>query len=184
MPKQVKGIILSRLFVLITIILVPIAIFLIYNLGDFTLWYSVDPNLTFLIITVLCPIVFSISWLLFLILFANRFSQTLESMDNTIQVVPMRLKFFFGVNALVLLFIFVFPIITPVVSALIFASAAWRLTTFRKQNWEDTKASFGTKFLMVLFSILPIFCAISVLPNYLELAIFLWKYIWTPLLRL
>ena len=182
MPKEIKGIIVSRLFVLITILTLPIVIFLIYNVADFTLWYSDDPEWTTIIIKILCPTIFSISWLLFLLLFANRLAETLESMDKTIRVVPMRLKFFFGVNALVILFIFVFPAITPFVSALIFMSLAWRLTTFRKQDWSDSKTSFGTKFLMGVFSILPIFCGVSVLPNYFTLAAFLWQSLWLPLL--
>jgi hypothetical protein len=182
MPKEVKGIIVSRLFVLITVITLPIATFLIYNIVDFNLWYSNDPELTFLIVKVLSPLVFSVSWLFFLVIYANRLSQTLESMDNTVRVVPLRLKFFFGVNALVVLFIFIFPFITPLVSALSFASLAWRLTTFRKQDWDNSEASFGTRFLMITFAILPIFCAVSVLPDYLTLAIFLWEVLWLPLL--
>ena len=35
---------------------------------------------------------------------------------------------------------------------------------------------------MLLFSLLPIFCAVSILPNYLTLAIFVFEYLWLPLL--
>ena len=182
MPKEIRGVIVSRLIVLISIIILPIGIFLIYNLGDFFLWYSADPELTFLVVKLLCPVVFSVSWLFFLILFANRLAQTIEAMDNTIRVVPLRLKFFYGVNAIFILFIFVFPLITPVVSTLIFASLAWRLTTFRKQDWDDSSVSNGTKLLMGIFSLLPLFCAVSILPNYLLLAIFLWQNVWLPFL--
>jgi len=182
MSKEVKGIIVSRLIVLISIILVPIAMFLIFNLVNFKLWFSDDPALNFWILNVLCPLVFSVSWLFFLILFANRFSATIEAMDKTVGVVPLRLRFFFGINALFILFIFVFPLITPIISILSFASMAWRLTTFRKESWDDSGISFGTKLLMILFSILPIFCAIVILPQYILLSIFLWENIWLPLL--
>ncbi len=184
MPKEIKGIILSRLIVLILIIFVPVAIFLMYNLTDFILWYSPDdPILNLVIIKILCPLVFSISWLFFLILFINRFASTIDNFDKTISVVPSRLKFFYGLNAIYILFIFVFPIITPIISVLSFASFAWRLTTIKRGDWEDdSKISFITKFMMALFSILPIFCAISIIPEFIKLAIFLWTVIWLPLL--
>ncbi|HDZ17372.1 hypothetical protein LCGC14_0599850 [marine sediment metagenome] len=183
MPKEIKGIILSRLIVLISIILVPIAIFLIYNLADFDLWFSSDPIITFVIIKILSPLVFSISWLFFLILFINRFASTIDNFDKLVSVVPSRLKFFYGLNAIIILFIFVFPIITPIISILSFASFAWRLTTFKKEAWDDdSEVKFITKFMMVLASIIPIFCTISVIPQFIVLASFLWNDIWLPLL--
>ncbi len=183
MPKEIKGIILSRLIVLISIIFVPVAIFLMYNLTDFNLWYSNDPIIKIVIIKILCPLVFSISWLFFLILFINRFASTIDNFDKTISVVPSRLKFFYGLNAIYILFIFVFPIITPIISVLTFASLAWRLTTFKKGDWDDDdEVSFITKLMMVLSSIVPIFCTISILPELFVLARFLWEVIWIPLL--
>ena len=176
MSKTVKGIIVTRLIVLLSIILVPLSIFLIFSLVDFHLWYSFDPILNFWIIKILSPTVFSVSWLFFLILFVNRFANTMDSFDEKISVVPSRLKFFYGINAVYILFIFVFPIITPFISILSFASFAWRLTTFRKENWEDdSKISFLTKFVMVLAAIIPIFCTVSIIPEFLALPLFLWN---------
>ena len=179
MTKTVKGILIPRLIVLLAIFLVPLSIFFIFSLVDFNLWYSNDASLNFFVIKILSPIVYSVSWLFFLILFANRFANTMESFDDKISVVPSRLKFFYGLNAIYILFIFVFPIITPVISILNFASFAWRLTTFRKESWEeDTKTSFLTKLVMVLASLIPIFCTVSIIPEFLELPIFLWNNIW------
>ena len=179
MSKTVKGILIPRLIVLLAIILVPLSIFLIFSFVDFNLWYSNEASLNFFVIKILSPIVYSVSWLFFLILFANRFANTMESFDDKISVVPSRLKFFYGINAVYILFIFVFPIITPVISILSFASFAWRLTTFRKESWEeDTKISFITKLIMVLASVIPIFCTVSIIPEFLELPLFLWNNIW------
>ncbi|MFX1233452.1 MAG: hypothetical protein ACFFBY_02745 [Promethearchaeota archaeon] len=183
MSKQVKGVIVSRLIVLLAIILVPLSIFFIYAFVDFGIWYSNDPTFTFWMVRLVCPLVFSISWLFFLILFASRFANTIDSFDDRISVVPSRLKFFYGINAVYILFIFVFPTITPVVSILSFASFAWRLTTFRKESWEeDTRVSFITKFVMVFASLIPLFCTISIIPEYLDLPLFLWNIIWVPIL--
>ncbi|MFX0027972.1 MAG: hypothetical protein ACFE8B_02085 [Candidatus Hermodarchaeota archaeon] len=183
MPREIKGLILSRLIILLTIVLLPVAIFLIYNLADFSLWFSSDTTLEVGLIKLLCPIVFCVSWVFFLVLFAERFSDTLDEIDRTISVVPSRLKFFYGVNAVYILFIFVFPFITPIISVISFASFAWRLTTFQKKRWEeDTKISTLTWIMMIIFAILPIFCSIIVLPEYLILLDFLWNDIWLPIL--
>lgn len=183
MPKEIKGLILSRLVILISIIFVPLAIFLIYNFADFSLWFSNDATLKVVLIKVLCPTVFSVSWLFFLILFAKRFADTIDDFDRTISVVPSRLKFFYGINAIYILLIFIFPLITPLISILSFASFAWRLTTFRKKRWEeDTKISTTTWIMMAIAALLPIFCSFVVLPEYLVLADFLWNVIWVPIL--
>jgi len=183
MPKEIKGLILSRLIILISIVLVPLAIFLIYNVTDFSLWFSNDATLEAILIKLLCPTVFSVSWLFFLILFAERFADTLDHFDKTISVVPSRLKFFYGINAVYILLIFVFPLITPIISILSFASFAWRLTTFRKKRWEeDTKIAITTWIMMGVAALLPVFCSIVVLPEYFVLADFLWNVIWIPIL--
>ena len=179
MSKRVKGLIVTRLIILIAIILVPLSIFLIFFFVDFHLWYSNDPILNFWIIKILSPTVFSVSWLFFLILFVNRFANAMDSFDEKISVVPSRLKFFYGINAVYILFIFVFPILTPFISILSFASFAWRLTTFRKESWEDdSQTSFTTKLVMVLASLIPIFCTVSIIPEFLALPLFLWNNIW------
>jgi len=179
MSKTVKGVVIPRLIVLLAIVLVPLSIFLIFSLVDFNLWYSNDASLNFFIVKILSPTVYSVSWLFFLILFANRFANTMESFDDKISVVPSRLKFFYGINAMYILFIFVFPVITPVISILSFASFAWRLTTFRKESWEeDTETSFFTKLIMALAALIPIFCTVSIIPEFLELPLFLWNNIW------
>ena len=183
MSKTVKGVIIPRLVVLLAIILVPLSIFIIFSFVNFNLWYSNDVNLNFFVIKILSPIVYSVSWLFFLILFANRFANTMESFDDKISVVPSRLKFFYGINAVYILFIFVFPIITPVISILSFASFAWRLTTYRKESWEDdTETSKLTKIVMGLAALIPIFCTVSIIPEFLALPIFLWNNVWLLLI--
>ncbi|MHA1376528.1 MAG: hypothetical protein ACTSR7_19795 [Promethearchaeota archaeon] len=183
MSKEVKGLILSRLIVVILIIMVPLSTFLIYDLVVFSLWYSSDPVLNFWLIKIIIPLVYGISWIFFLILFANRLANALDSFNEKIDVVPSRMKFFYGINAIYLLIIFIFPLITPIISILSFASFAWRLSTYRKEDWEDdTAVSFFTKLLMAIFALVPIFCTISIIHQYLDLSIFLWNNIWIRIL--
>ncbi len=183
MPKEVKGIVLSRLIVVISIILIPIITFFIFYLVDFGLWYTSNATLNFLVIKILCPIVFSVSWLFFLILFAKRVAASIDNMDNLTGVIPLRLKIFYGIIAGFLALIWFIPLATPIVSILSFSSMAWRLTTHGKESWDDPKVSNLTKFTMVLFSIIPIFCFISILPDYMILAQFLFEQIWTPMVN-
>jgi MFS family permease len=108
----------------------------------------------------------------------------MDSFDDKISVVPSRLKFFYGINAVYILFIFVFPLITPFISILSFASFAWRLTTFRKEGWEDdSQTSLFTKIVMVIASLIPIFCTVSIIPEFLELPLFLWNNIWLEIIE-
>lgn len=182
MPRQVKGFLLSRLIVLLAIILIPVAIFLVFFFVDFNLWYSNDPMISFWIIKVLCPIIFSASWLFFMILFAERIALTIDSMDRVVSIIPLRLKLFYGMIAVVVLFVFIFPLISPLIGVISFMSLAWRATTFHKEEWTaETKTPFYTKVLMVLAASVPIFCTVSIIPEYLVLSVFLSTQIWVPI---
>ncbi|MFO8020585.1 MAG: hypothetical protein R6U96_18325 [Promethearchaeia archaeon] len=184
MAKRVKGILLSRLIILVSIFIIPIVIFIIFNLVEFTLWFSTDPELTFWILQVLCPIVFSVSWVFFLLLFAGHTAESIDAMDNKVGTMSIHYKTFFGINALFVIIIFVFPLITPFISILSFASIAWKLTTFRKDWTVNEKVSFSTKISMVFAALIPLFCSICILPDYLELATFVLFEIWFPMVDL
>lgn len=183
MARQLKGILISRLIVLASIILIPVAIFFVFFLVDFDLWFSTDPVLTFWIIKIICPIVFSVSWLFFMILFADRIALTIDSMDKIVSIIPLRLKLFYGMIALVVLFVFIFPLISPLIGIISFMSLAWRVTTFKKKEWDDSGSPFYTKILMFLAALVPIFCTISIIPEYLVLSIFLSTQIWIPITK-
>ena len=182
MSRRIKGVLVSRLVIIMAIILVPIATFLIFNLVDFTLWFSTDPVVNFWILQILCPLVFSLSWVFFLIIFANHTAQSLDTMDKRIGVVSIRYKMFFGINALFIMIIFIFPLITPFVSILSFASIAWRITTVRKDWVADESVPAGTKITMILAALIPLFCTVCIIVDYLKLAFFVFFEVWVPLL--
>jgi len=183
MSRKIKGIIVSRLIVLVSIFLVPILIFIIFSLVPFHLTWA-DEQTQFILLQILIPLVFSISWVYFLLIFANRTASSIDMMDKTIGVVPLRLKFFYGLNALFVLLIFIYPLITPIISVLAFASLAWRLTTFRREEWDtQSKTSLLTKIAIIIAIILPVVCGIIILPEIITLSIYLWSNIWVPLLE-
>jgi len=182
MARRIKGVIVSRLIVLLSIFLVPISIFIIFFFAPFQLAW-IDEQARFFLLKILIPLVFSISWMYFLFLFSNRTANSIDMMDKTIGVVPLRLKFFYGLNAIFILLIFIYPLITPVVSVLSFASLAWRLTTFRRDEWDSqSKTSRLTKITIIIAIILPIVCGIIIIPEMITLSLFLWSNIWVPLL--
>ncbi len=185
MPFTIKNIMVSRLFVLLAIFLVPVAIFLVFNFTDFSVWWTSDPLLSDIIVKFITPFTYAVSWFYFLVLFANRFADTIDSMEKHTNIIPLRLKIFYGINALFVLFVFVFPLITPVVSILSFASMMWQLTTFRKTNWDEKQnIPLITKILAIAAAILPIFCTVSIIPDYLKLPIYLFQSVWIPMLDL
>ncbi len=183
MPREIKGIILSRILILVSIVAVPVIIFLVFIFTDFHVWWTDDVALTVFLANFLAPLTFSISWFYFLVLFATRFSIAIDSMEKTINIIPLRLKIFYGINAMLILFIWVFPLITPIVSVLSFASLAWQLSTIRKKNWDEkSRAPIITYPLMILAAILPIFCTFNIALDYLKLPLYLWEVVWIPLL--
>lgn len=184
MSRSIKGVIVSRLLVLISIFSVPILIFIIFAFTPFELAWLPDENLKFWILKVIIPIIFSVSWMYFLILFATRIAASIDMMDKTIGVVPLRLKFFYGLNAIFVLLIFVYPLITPIFAVISSASFAWRLTTLRVKDWEKrNKTSLLTKVVTIIFIVPPVLCGIIIMPEIFTLSYQLWANIWVPLLE-
>ncbi|TXT66952.1 MAG: conserved membrane protein of unknown function [Promethearchaeota archaeon] len=183
MARKVKSLLVSRLIVLITAILIPIAIFVIFISVNFDLWFSESQTLEFWIIKVLCPVIFAASWLYFMILFRNRIALTIDSMERVTSIIPLRLKIFYGMIALFVLFIFIFPLITPFVSILSFMSIAWQISTRTHEFDASGKSPWYTKILMILFVIVPIFCTVAIIPEYVLLSNFISASIWEPLIE-
>lgn len=182
MVRRVKGILVSRLIVLLAVILLPIIIFVTFFFIDFDFrilfWVINDPVASFWMVKILCPVIFSVSWLFFLIIFSNRFAKTLDSMDHTVSFIPLRLKLFYGIVAIIFMFILVFPLITPIISVLSFMSMAWRVSTYKKEDWEDSDIGLFTKIFLGIAAIFPIFCSIIIIPQYLILATSLIEFMW------
>ncbi|MBY9007204.1 MAG: hypothetical protein KGD63_10650 [Candidatus Lokiarchaeota archaeon] len=181
MSREVGGIIVSRLIILIALIIIPLSSFLIFIFADFELWYTDDPNTIFWMTKVLCPLVFSLSWIFFIGIFLNRLAMSFDKMDNTISIIPLRLKLFYGAIAVVVIFIFILPIITPFISIISFMSLAWQGSTRKKENWDESKTPFSTKLLMVGAALLPIFCTISIISEFVRISFLFSTSIWADL---
>ncbi len=177
MARTYKGLYISRLIVLASIFAIPVVVFIIFFLGDFNLWYSDNALAEFLVLKLLCPLTFSVSWFYFISLLKERVANTIDAMDRVTSIIPLRLKIFYGMIALVVLFIFVFPLLTPVICVLSFMSMAWHVST-QEHDFSEGGIPFITKLLIGLAVILALFCTISIIPQYISLFTFLFTGIW------
>jgi len=174
----------SRIFVLIYTVVVPLFILITFLFFDFPLaWlpydWSTNSKTVVILVNYVAPILYCIMWLYFNILLANRFSQTIEIMQGTSSSISAHYLIFYGVNALVIMFAFLSPVITPVVGVLSSASLMFTILT-SKVSWEelDEKTRKFVKTVSILSGIPVLFVSILVAPDLMVLAIDFFKNIW------
>lgn len=181
--RRIKGLLVSRLLVIISIIAIPIFIFLLFSGSTLSLfkmeWIPLEWREEILMIT---PWVFTFGWLFMLILFANRISGSVDDLDENFQVIPGRYRLFYGINALSLMVIFAFPISTPLVAVLAFASAGYRLATLRTDWNKVEKTPVGAIVLAIIFAAIPAIISVAVLPDLLTFSQFIWNEFWVLLI--
>ncbi|MHA1818862.1 MAG: hypothetical protein ACTSU2_03215 [Promethearchaeota archaeon] len=182
--RRIKGLKISRLLVLLSIIFVPIGTFFIFNSSMRSIfrmdWVPVEWRDIILNIT---PWVYTISWVFMLVLFANRIAGTFDIIDSNFSVIPNRLKIFYGINAIVVMIIFVFPLLTPVVGILAFASFGYRLGVIG-HDWDKYDYTPRIAYILaVIFSIIPLFISVAVIPDMLAFSEKLWAIYWLPLIN-
>ncbi|HMF29898.1 MAG TPA: hypothetical protein VKK79_00675, partial [Candidatus Lokiarchaeia archaeon] len=170
----------SRVITVVFVPLVPIAIFLyFYFLGiTITVPWIPDPDVAAIVVKWVAPALFAFGWAFILLLFVTRIADTFEEFETTSKVIPLRLRFFYGLDALALAILFAFPMITPVIAVIAFASLGWRLMTSRTDWDSDAKAGAGTYIVMILFAIPPAACAYIYIPATLILAQYFWNNFW------
>ena len=175
--RKIKGVMFSRLLVVLAIPIIPTIIFLIFSGGvnntifDFNLIKSETLKAFILKIT---PWIFSISWVFILGLFASRISNSLDAIDRSFQVVPRRLNLFYGVNAVIILMVFVFPLLTPLICILAFASLGYRVT-IAIVGWEDDdKAPKSALIVAMICAIFPGIISLTVMPDMFTFAQSIW----------
>lgn len=158
------------------LITIPILSFLVFNQFDFNLeWVPLDWKNTILIVA---PWFFSLGWIFVLLLFADRIAGSFDEVDLSAQVIPQRLKIYYGFNAIVVLIIFAFPLLSPVMCILSFASLGFRLSTFRIDWDEEEKTPTYAKIISILFAVYPAIISLIVLPEMFSFSQFIWNTYW------
>ncbi|MBD3230636.1 MAG: hypothetical protein GF329_20825 [Candidatus Lokiarchaeota archaeon] len=146
-----------RLLVVILFILIPVYFFLMFftvaNLSGGALqlygllWY-LDKNLVFYFIM---PLVLSVPWFIFLILFKNNFADSFLIMHNTRSVITPRWTIFYALSSFFIVGMFIFPAIAPIFSMFGFFVIAWRL--FIASSWAE-KRGRGTNICWFLILVI------------------------------
>jgi len=179
--RKIKSIVLSRLIVLIVIIIIPILTFYIFTQNNFFQMNLIPENFRNFVI-IISPWLFTFSWLFILILFANRFAKSIDTMDEQIKVIPTRYKLFYGLNAILLLATYAFPLLTPLMCVLAFASLGYRLGIINV-DWDNVeKIPAIAIILAIIFAIIPTGISIAVIPDLLSFSKYVWDNYWIPII--
>ncbi len=141
-------------------------------------WIITDLVLQDRILHWIAPAIYATGWIFMLIVFATRAADTSEAVAASSKIIPMRMRLFYTVNALFLTIIFVFPVATPFVAVIAFASFGWRLTTFRVEWDSGKKVGKGTYIVMILFAVPPALLSIIYIPSTVDLALHFWNDYW------
>ncbi len=171
----------SRVLIVVMIIAMPILIFWEFSQVSFDVPWITDPALKELIIHMIAPALYATGWVFIIVIFATRSADTVESISASSKIIPMRMRLFYTVNALFLAVILVFPVVTPFVAVIAFASFGWRLTTFRVEWDSGKKVGAATYIVMILFAIPPALLSIVYIPVTVDLAVRFWTEYWMPL---
>lgn len=161
---------MTRLAVVLLAIVGPIYFFLLMlflpPITPFT-----DAWFNFLFHYIAVPIVFSVPWVGTIYYQRYRLANTVYIMDETIAVVPLRWRIFYGANAAFILVLFVLPMVTPIVAiveGLIVAGHVFYLIGVGKLGGGKPAAALGVVVAIAL-CILPAIVMIEFLPIYIEL---------------
>jgi hypothetical protein len=173
---------LSRLLIVILLVIIPVTIFIAFYSVNFSVSWFPEGDFKQILLQWVAPIMFTIAWIYIIIMFATRLSDSIDIMNKTSTTIPMRYRFFFGLNALFILVLFVFPLITPFIAAFAFSSMIFRLLTLN-QDWDlEPKVKTITKILTSVFAAIPILISVMVIPSIVELTYYLWNSVWIPII--
>lgn len=174
---------LNRLLTLLICIIVPIVILVEFLSYEFTVWWFPEGPWKEALLNWVAPIIFTLSWIYVEIIFITRVAGSMDIMDETSSVIPMRYRFFYGLNAIFILLVYLIPIITPIISAFAFMSLMFRLITINKDWTTNPTVHPGLKVITVIASFPSILISVMVVPELLQLSGYLWTNYWEPLVE-
>ncbi len=128
-------------------------------LGDWWIVYMIFVN----------AVVYIISWEVWLILYSNRIADSYDRMKSIVSFISIRYNLYYGLTALIFIFLIVFPLITPVVASMILGSVVWRIVTSR-HDWEKNEKTprwviFAVIAVMIVPLIFNVFFYIDFIPK-------------------
>ncbi|MEM1658771.1 MAG: hypothetical protein QXK94_07050 [Candidatus Jordarchaeales archaeon] len=88
---------------------------------------------------IFAPLFFSLPWLLFAVISHERIIKTLQLLDTTTTIIPLRYRIFYGFNTLLLVALFVLPVLFPVLSVVSSVILAGRVLNASEWFWEQKR---------------------------------------------
>jgi hypothetical protein len=173
----------NRLLSLILCLIIPIIILVEFLSYNFTVWWFPEGPWKEALLQWIAPAVFTLSWIYMEVIFLKRVANSMDIMDETSSVIPMRYRFFYGLNAIFILLVYLIPIITPIISAFAFMSLVFRLITINRDWTTNSTVHPSLKVITIIASFPSILISIMVVPELLELSNYLWTNYWEPLVE-
>ncbi|MHA1797352.1 MAG: hypothetical protein ACTSVY_02795 [Candidatus Helarchaeota archaeon] len=178
---EFKGVYLHRLLTLILIILAPIYFFILMNWTynntpfTFTFFEYYFPGSSEFLTRYIIPILFTIPWWIFLIMFRNKFANSFVEMKERFNIIPKRWIVFYGVNGLLVISLLFIPLITPTFLIITFGLLAHDIYLLTLSEKEGNVKYLGFVFILIILEILPVLIQIAFIDRYL----FFWSEIFT-----
>lgn len=131
---------------------------------------------------VVAPILFSLPWLLFIVINRTRLANTFSKMNSSTTVIPLRYRIFYGFTSLIVILFFVLPTISPILSIFAGIILAGRIVTMSDWVWKagrNTRIIYGALIALMVCP-LPIYAAYIFYSGqiFVLLANWIWS-IWT-----
>ncbi|TFG19547.1 MAG: hypothetical protein EU530_05895 [Promethearchaeota archaeon] len=165
----------SRIIVVLAVVLIPTIFFLLYFAYRDVFDFSFVPAWSgSVFLRWAAPISFIIGWLVMILMFANRLSNTIDKVDVSFRVIPSRYKIFYGITAVIVFLGIVLPFITPVICILMFASFGFQISTLRKDWDESDRTPKIAWIVMALFAVFPLLLAIAAYEDIYQLSEQIW----------
>jgi hypothetical protein len=166
---------LSRIMVVLALLIIPTVFFLLYFLSSYTFtfvpaWEDSD------FLKWATPICFGIGWIVLILMFANRISNTIDKVDLSFKVIPSRYKIYYGITAIIVFLGIVVPFITPLVCILMFTSFGFRIGTINHDWDEHDRTPKIAYIVMALFAVFPILLAIATYQDIYYLSKTIWDF--------
>jgi hypothetical protein len=178
MGKKIFGVDFNRVAVLALLILIPSLVFyLFFDIGSSASWLP-DSLFRTIFVGWITPICFSVCWLYIILVYKKDIADVLDLMDQTGSVIPTRMKFFFSMNAVLMLALFIIPFLSPIVTILTFASLIWKASTSNRDLEYGESIGVFSKIIIIILSIIPILAGVFVFPGLLTMAATFWNEYW------
>ncbi|MGQ4911782.1 MAG: hypothetical protein ACP6KW_06375 [Candidatus Thorarchaeota archaeon] len=162
---------MTRITVVLLAVVGPIYFLMLMVFLPFRLEPFADPFWNLLFHFVAVPTVFSAPWVGWIYYKRYRLANAVHIMDETITVVPLRWRIFYGANASFILMIFILPMVTPIlaiIGGLVVAGHVFYRIGVGKLGGGKPAAFLGF-FVALALCILPAYVMLEFIPEFIPL---------------